>query len=86
MPKLKFRNIQWEIFCADLVESSHNAALQDRPEAFDGLSMNRADNILPLGVINFGVAIMAFQAAIADPLVSANQADLVRYRLVDEGR
>ena len=45
--ELKYRDIERQIFLADLVEASHDAALHERPEAFDGLSMDRADNILP---------------------------------------
>lgn len=44
--KLKFRDVQRQIFTADFVEAAHDAAFQERPETVDGLSMNDAINIL----------------------------------------
>lgn len=36
------------------MESSYDAALKEGPEAFDGLCMNRADDVLLGGVIDDG--------------------------------
>jgi hypothetical protein len=47
--KLELGNIERHIFPAQLVECAAYAALEHRPEAFDGLSMDYADNILPFG-------------------------------------
>jgi hypothetical protein len=44
--ELEFGNIERHVLAADLVERTNDATLDDRPEAFDGLSMNRANNIL----------------------------------------
>ena len=46
IPKLKFRDVQRQIFAANFVEAAHDAALQERPEAIDRLSMDRAVDIL----------------------------------------
>jgi hypothetical protein len=45
--KLELGNIERHIFAAHFMECADDAALEDRPEAFDGLSVNRADDILP---------------------------------------
>jgi hypothetical protein len=44
--ELKFRDVERQIFAADLVEAADNAALQQRPEAIDGLSVNNAIDVL----------------------------------------
>lgn len=48
--ELKLRDVQWQILCADLVESTDNAALEDRPEAFDRVGVDRAHDILASSV------------------------------------
>jgi hypothetical protein len=40
---LELGNIEGEIFSADLVERADDAALDDGPEAFDGLSTDSAE-------------------------------------------
>jgi hypothetical protein len=50
--KLKLRNIERHVFAADLLERADHAALKDRPEALDWLSVDRSDNILSLGVVS----------------------------------
>ncbi len=85
IPELEFRDVQREILGADLVERADHAALQDRPEALNGLSVDRAHDVLAFGVVNGFVGIGLIQPAIAAPLVSAKQADLLRDRLVYKG-
>jgi hypothetical protein len=41
--ELEFRNVQQHVFGAHLVKCAHHTAFEDRPEAFDGLSVNRAE-------------------------------------------
>jgi hypothetical protein len=48
--ELKFRDIERQVLVTDLREGSNDAALNQRPEAFDRLSMDRADDMLPIGV------------------------------------
>jgi hypothetical protein len=55
--ELKLRNVQRHVFGAHFVERAHHAALEDRPEAFDCLSVNRTDDVLALGVVNGRVRI-----------------------------
>jgi len=72
-----------QVLFADLVEGSDAATLDERPEAFDGLSVNRANKVLADAVIDGRVRIFV-QAPIAGPLVGAKQTDLVRYSLAHE--
>ena len=51
IPKLEFSNVQMQIFLANLVISADDTTLQDRPEAFDGVSVNSADDMLADGVV-----------------------------------
>jgi hypothetical protein len=44
--ELKFGNIQRKVFAAHLVKAAHDAALQERPEAVNGLSMDNAVDVL----------------------------------------
>lgn len=48
--ELTFRDGERHIFGADLVIAADNRSLEDRPEALNRLSVNRADNILMCGV------------------------------------
>lgn len=52
VPELEFRDVERQIFLADFVEASHDATLDERPEAFDGLLMDRADNVLTARMVN----------------------------------
>jgi hypothetical protein len=50
--ELEFGDIERHVFGAHLVERADYAALEDRPEALDCLGVDRADDVLALGVIN----------------------------------
>ena len=54
VPELKFGNVQMQIFLADLMERPNDAALQDRPEAFDRIAYGprRKRTMLPDGLID----------------------------------
>jgi hypothetical protein len=83
--ELELGNIQRHIFSAHFVKCADDAALENRPEAFDGLSVDRADDILASGVINDTMRVFAVKPLVARPLVSAKQTDFVRDRFADEG-
>jgi hypothetical protein len=70
VPKLKLRYIQMEIFLADLVVGPNNAALQDRPEAFNRIGVNRTNDMLADGVIDGLVREAVLQMGLqnADPI------------------
>jgi hypothetical protein len=50
--ELKFGNIERHVLAADLVECADNAALEDRPKAFNRVRVNRTDNVFVCGVID----------------------------------
>ncbi len=49
---MDLRNVEREIFAADLVERADHAMLQDRPEAAHGLRMDATLVILALAVLD----------------------------------
>jgi hypothetical protein len=53
--ELEFGDIERHIFPAHFVKCADHAALEDRPEAFDGLRVDRANDVLASGVVNGGV-------------------------------
>src|SRR5260370_26099290 len=69
--ELKLRNARRHVFLADLVEGSDHAALQDRPEAFDGVGVSRANNVFMRGVVDNGVREISAQKPIAGMVVGA---------------
>jgi hypothetical protein len=82
--ELELGNIQRHIFAAHFVERSDYAALEDRPEAFDGLSVDCADDILASGVINDAVRIFAVKPLVANPSIGAKQANFMGDGFTDE--
>jgi hypothetical protein len=74
IPKLKLSNVQMQIFFANLMVRPDNTALQDRPETFDGVRMNCADDVLTDAVVNNAVVEAVVQAIVARPSVGAEQA------------
>ena len=78
--ELELRDIEREIFRADLVEGADNATLNERPEALDGFGVNRTNDVLADGVINDSVRVFLIKPVITDPLVGAEQANLGRAR------
>src|SRR5689334_17999845 len=84
--ELKFGNIQREIFAADFVKCSDNAALHQRPKTFDGLRMHRADNVLAFRVVNAGQRIFTGETVVTRPLIGTEQANLSRDGLANELR
>jgi hypothetical protein len=73
--ELEFRNIQWQILFADLVESAHDAALNERPEALDRLSMDRTNDVLTITVADGGVREFVAELAVRTVVVGAEQAE-----------
>lgn len=84
IPKLKLRNVKWQVFGADLVERAHDTALKDAPETLDCLGMDRANDILAARMVNSGVWEVLVEALVADPLIGAEQANLFGHGFVDE--
>jgi hypothetical protein len=83
--ELEFCNIKRHIFSAHFVERADDAALEDRPDPLDGLSVNCADDILPLRMVNSHVRVILIERIVAGILIGTKQADFMRHRFADEG-
>jgi len=59
--------------------------LKDAPEAFNRVGVDRADNVLVRRVADDGMRVLFIEAAIANPLVSDQQADFLGNRAAHEG-
>jgi len=82
--ELKFGHIQRQILLADLVECPDHPALNQRPKAFDGVGVNRSDDILPSGVIDHDVREVFIQMLVTHPLVRTEKAHAGRDAFMDE--
>ena len=82
--ELEFGNVQRHVFGAHLVERPDHAAFEDRPETLNRIRVDRADDVLALGVVNGCVWIFLVELPVAFPLISAEQADLVRDGFADK--
>src|SRR5438874_881931 len=79
--EFEFVDVERQISRADLVEIADDAALDEGPEAFNILGMNRANNIFPFGVVDNFVRVARRQAAITNPLIRYEQCHFLRYGL-----
>jgi hypothetical protein len=82
--ELEFGDIERHIFAAHFVECADDAALEDRPEAFNGLSVDCTDDVLTPGMIHSSMWKVFAKAFVAGPLIGAEQADFVRNCFADE--
>jgi hypothetical protein len=82
--ELKLCDIQREVFCTDFVERTDDTALENAPKSFNRLGVNRADNVLALGMVNGRVGVVLVETLVANPLISAEQADFFGNGLVNE--
>jgi hypothetical protein len=82
--ELELCNIERHIFAAHFVEGADRAALEDRPEAFNGLGMDCADDILTSRMVNSCVWVIPVEALVSGPLISAKQADFVGNGFADK--
>ena len=82
--ELEFRDVQRHILAADLVERADDAALEDAPKTFNRLGMHCANNILVLGVVNRFMREFHAEMLVANPLIGAEQANLLRDGFVNE--
>jgi hypothetical protein len=81
VPELEFVDVQRQVRSADLMETADDAALNQRPKAFDALSVDGTDHVLPLSVVDDFVRIFFAQPAIRRVLVCDQQADFFGYGL-----
>jgi len=55
VPELELRNVEMQVFLADVVESSDDPALDDAPEALNRVGVHCANHVLMPSVVNGGV-------------------------------
>ena len=84
VPKFELRNIQGQIFAADLVVSSDDAAFDERPEAFDRIRMDCADHVLADAVVNNAMPEAIVHTVVPRPSIGAEQANAIGHRLFDK--
>jgi len=82
--ELEFGDVEREILFADLVECAHHAALNDRPEAFDGVRVDRASNILVSAMVNDAEWVFATKRPIPFAFIGAQETDFVRNHFTHE--
>lgn len=73
-----------EILFAYLMECADNATLKHGPKTINGAGMNCATNIFPGSMVNDAMIEKAIKVAIARVIISRDQADLIRYRCMNE--
>ena len=85
VPELELRNVKMQIFLADVVEGANDPALNDRPKALNRVGVYRSNYVLLCGVVDSDVRIAPLaEAVVANPLIGAEQANLVRDGFADE--
>jgi hypothetical protein len=81
IPKFEFCDVQWQTFTTDFVKTAHNAALQERPETVDSLSVDNAVNVLPGSVAD---GLMLLKPLVSAVFIGGDQTDFVRNRFANE--
>ena len=66
------------------MERADHATLEDRPEAFNRVRMDRANHVLVAAMIDAAVRDAGGQILIAGPSIRRQQANFVGANLVDE--
>jgi len=85
IPKLKLSDVKMQIFPANLMVRPNNTTLEDRPESFNRIRVDRANDMLTDGVVDGLMGETMFQSDIARIGISTEKAYAVRYRFADEG-
>jgi hypothetical protein len=73
--ELKFRDVQRHIFGADLVERTHDTALENRPEAFNRIGVDRADDVALRGM-HHGLPVVFGQIVVNLIFIGREKADI----------
>jgi hypothetical protein len=82
--ELELGDVERQVFFADLVIGADNATFNQRPKALDCLGVHSANNIFATGVVNRLMRIFLAQMFVTDPLIAAQQANLVGDGFADE--
>ena len=84
--ELEFGDVERQVLSGYFMECTNDTALEDRPETFNRIRVDRTNDVLALAVVNDAVREVFVERAIADPLISAKQADFLGYRTTHKGR
>jgi hypothetical protein len=71
--KSELCNVKMQVLRADLLERADNSALEYAPKPLNRLSVDRADNVLALRVVNGRVREFLADVSVADPLIGASR-------------
>jgi hypothetical protein len=82
--ELELGDVQREILLADLVERADDAALDEGPEAFDRVRVDRADDVLALGMVDRRMLDAVRQVVVGASVIVREEAYLVRDGFADE--
>src|SRR5689334_16090591 len=74
--ELKLVDVERKVFLTDLMERAHDPALNQRPEAFNCLRMDRAVNVFACAVVNEAMREMLVDVVVARMFVRGYQAHL----------
>lgn len=76
--KLELSDVERQVLGTDLMERSHDPALHQRPEAFDGVGVDRTDHVFIAAMMDDAERVFLLERAVAAPFIRTQQADLVR--------
>src|SRR5689334_13389836 len=83
--ELKLRDVERQIFLADFVEASDDAALEDAPEPFNRVGVDRADNVAAQTMIDALMWQAIFgKSAIGSAFIRCDEANFVADHLANE--
>ena len=82
--ELELVDVERKIFLADFMERTDYSALDDRPEPFDGVRMDRTADILIAAMVNHAKREVFMERLVTLPLIGTNQADLVGHSGANE--
>jgi hypothetical protein len=81
---LKFRDVQGQILGRHVIEAAHDAALQQRSDAVDDLSVDDPAHVFAFAVANGLIDVVGRQPEIAAVFIGRDQAKLVGHGGTDE--
>jgi hypothetical protein len=82
--ELEFRDVERQIFGADLVERADDATLEDRPKAFNRIRVHSANNVLAALMVHALVLRIIGHSLEHKGFVGREQANLVGYHFAHE--
>ena len=67
--ELGLGNVDWQVPFADFMVGADHGPLHQRPEAFNRVCVNRANNIVALRMVNSDMREVLVQVLVANPLI-----------------